>query len=108
MQPDGFSVKIDRPSFERFLEQLEVVGLPVAVARDRLGFGSWEIVLDVVPGVRVLWDGRDEIASILVSNGQIDPVYGRPVEERVWDSANEDDAEPERVVPFVVAAVRGE
>ena len=41
----------------------------------------------------------------MVSTGQVDPVYGRQMEERVWDSSNEDDAEPERVVPLIVATI---
>lgn len=106
MWPNDFSFeRVPAPDFTEFVEQLRAARLPIAEATDRLGMGSWEIILDLQPRIKVFWDGRDRIASILRLTGGVDPTYGHPVHELLWDSSNEDDAEPDRLIPLILALV---
>jgi hypothetical protein len=49
-----------KPSFNQCRKLLTDAGFEVCESRNREGFGSWVIVIRMVPRHQIVWDGRDE------------------------------------------------
>jgi hypothetical protein len=97
---------VDRPELEKTEQLLAEAGLSTSSQGvDGSAFGSWWVVVNVDPPMRIVWDGKD--GWLIVQRQTTELFTDQPVWKDIWVGRDVADRRPERAVAVVVEEMTG-